>query len=442
VPRLLVVAYHFPPVGGAGVQRTVKFVRYLPEFGYEPVVVTGPVGSVGEKYLTDEVLGGELPADLEVHRVSGPEATPSHGWTARRERWLRRPSPWARWWIDGAVRAAAGAGSVDAVFATMSPFESADVGARLGRQLGVPWVADLRDPWALDEMFVYPSALHRRAELSRMRRLLGTAAAVVMNTPEAARQLQLAFPEFRGKQVAAIPNGFDPRDFDHPPAPRDDGTFRIAHTGELHTELGLISRRTARARRLLGGALSDVDILPRSHVYLVRALEQIAAERPELGSRIELHLAGLITEADRQAYGSANVKELGYLSHPESVALLQSSDLLFLPMHDLPEGTRARIVPGKTYEYLATGRPVLAAVPDGDARELLVQAGTGLPCRPKDVECMARTVTEQVERVARGEPAPVADPEVLAKYERRHLTERLAAALDSMLDLDRREAHA
>jgi hypothetical protein len=103
-------------------------------------------------------------------------------------------------------------------------------------------------------------------------------------------------------------------------------------------------------------------------------------------------------------------------------------------MHDLPAGARARIVPGKTYEYLATGNPILAAVPDGDARDLLEQAGTAFLCRPRDVGCMARVIASEVDRVRRSVPGPAPRPEVIRLYERRHLTERLANVFDLVLD--------
>ena len=103
-------------------------------------------------------------------------------------------------------------------------------------------------------------------------------------------------------------------------------------------------------------------------------------------------------------------------------------------MHDLPTGVRARIVPGKTYEYLASGRPILAAVPDGDARDLLTRAGTGLLCRPDDVAGMAKIIASELERVQRGERPPTLRPGVLEPYERRALTARLAQIFDSVVE--------
>lgn len=431
--RVLFLAYHFPPVGGAGVQRTVKFVRYLPASGYQPVVVTGPGGG-DESFGVDETLAAELPADLEVARVDGPEP-PVPGRARRRaERWLRVASRWRRWWVAGALEASLRVAPVDVLVATMSPFESAEAAVAVAHALRVPWVADLRDPWALDEMLVYPTRLHRRLERRRMRRALASAAAIVMNTREAARELVRAFPELATVPVHAIPNGFDSADFIAPVEARSDRAFRIVHTGELHTRLGRAHRRSRLARRLLGGAVDGVDILARSHVHLVAALERLRARDPALVAPVELHLAGNLSEADRAVAGGGVVCEHGYLAHGGSVALLRTADLLFLPMHGLAPGARARIVPGKTYEYLAAGRPILAAVPRGDARDLLAEAGNASVCDPADVEGIAEALGAMLERFRAGEAvAPTPSPHVVAAYDRRLLTLRLAAVLDAVM---------
>ncbi len=436
--RALVIAYHFPPIGYSGTQRTVKFVRYLPDFGVEPTVLTGPASAGANGIPFDETLAGELPGDLRVVRALGPEPPPRGGWRGRAERWLSLERPWSRWWVEAAV-AAGGAAAVDCdvLFATMSPFESAEVAHRLSRQTGKPWVADLRDPWALDEMFVYLSAYQRRRACRAMGRSLQSAAAIVMNTPEAAKQLERAFPGLSDRPIVAIPNGYDAADFAAAADPPQAGRFLIAHTGHMHSDEGR-ARLRMQVRRLLGGAIGGVDFLPRSHVYLLEAVRRVLARRPDLADRLEVHLAGSLSDADRASIDLDLVRVHGYLPHARSVALIRSADLLFLPMHGLRPGVRARIVPGKTYEYLATGRPILAGVPDGDARELLEAAGTGILCRPDDVDAMVDAILEQVDRSDAGLPAPPLDREVVDRYERHRLTGELAEVLRRVLDDSRR----
>jgi glycosyltransferase involved in cell wall biosynthesis len=427
VKRVLMVAYHFPPIGGAGVQRTVKFARYLPELGYLPDVLTGHGSGVDESLGEDVTLAEELPSQTAIHRISEPEPRRASTNRARLERWLRLESAWRRWWVRGAIDAGATVERPDVIFATMSPFDSAEVGAVLAKAHGVPWVADLRDPWALDEMLVWPTALQRIAETRSMRRHLRRADAIVMNTAESAAELGRRFPELAAR-TAVITNGFDAADFRAPLAKRNDGAFRIVHAGFLHTAAG--RRRTRHLHGALGGANAAVDYLTRSHVFLLEAIRRILARRADLKGILELHLVGQQTEADREE-SATFVHSHGYQAHEDAVSLVRTADLLFLPMHNLPEGQRATIVPGKTYEYLASGRPILAAVPDGDARDLLARAGTAFLTRPDDVEGMAAAILEAVER-REGGAAPAVDRELLAAYERRELTRRLAALFDEL----------
>jgi glycosyltransferase involved in cell wall biosynthesis len=235
----------------------------------------------------------------------------------------------------------------------------------------------------------------------------------------------------RAERIATIPNGYDESDFaGAPPAAREE--FAIVHTGYLHTQLGRSHRRGHGLRQLLGGA-ADVDILTRSHLYLLQAIDVLRTRQPELAARIRVHLVGLASEADRAAAAGSAVEIHGYVSHDEAVAWLRSASLLFLPMQNLPAGVRATIVPGKTYEYLAAGRPILAAVPDGDARDLLAAAGNAYLCRPDDADAMAAAIATEVERWAGASLPSEPAAELVARFERRQLTRELAGVFDRVL---------
>ena len=431
--RLLYLAFYFPPLGGGGVQRTLKFAQYLPEFGVEPLLVTGPLGQ-GTRHAP---LDAELRSASSVFRVPGP--LPDDARADRRRRLLGRVSRFEQAWAQGceatALRAVA-EHPVDAVLATVSPFETCAAAARVAARLGVPWVADLRDPWALDEMVIYPSRWHRAIELRRMREQLASAALIIMNVPEAARALGEAFPELAPRTLS-LTNGFDAADFAGPPPPRVDDRFRIVHTGSLHVELGMANRRRSGLRRWIGGERVAVDILTRSHVYLVQAMAAWKREHPDEVKQTTLVLAGRASDADRAVVAQSGVAEqvelTGYLSHARTLAELRSADLLFLPMHQLPRGERARIVPGKAYEYFGAGKPILAAVPEGDARDYVLQSGIGDVCEPDDVGGMAKILHRRFMQ-ARSGPAPSpAAPEFLARFERRNLTRELAQALEAVV---------
>jgi glycosyltransferase involved in cell wall biosynthesis len=433
--NVLFHSYHFPPIGGSGAQRPLRLASYLPTFGYQPLVVTGGGATADRWAPEDRSLVQDIPQELQVRRVAVPEPVGSSGWRGRGERWLLLRSAWSRWWVENSTDVASrAAGAVDVIYVWMQPYASAEAGVALSRRLGKPWVADLGDPWALDEMMVYPSALHRRRDLSRMGELLGTAAAIVMSTQEAVHRLLASFPHLGDRPVVAIPNGFDPQDFAGDLQTRSDGAFRIVHTGYLHTELGLQQRRSLPLRRVLGGSVRGLDILARSHVHLVEAVNQVIDRDPSLASTVELHLAGVTTEADREVARRCSVAHLhGYVTHSESLGLMRSADLLFLPMQDLPPGVRATIVPGKTYEYLASGRPVLAAVPDGDARDILSESRSTTLVRPTDVPAMAAAIRAGIEQSQRGAETPGLDSAVVARFEYRKLTADLAAVFDAVL---------
>ena len=438
VRRVLFIAYHFPPLGGGGVQRSVKFVRHLPALGYTPVVITGSGLALDRWTPSDETLTKEVGESVEVYRVAGPEPPlRAPGWQGRADRILDRQSPYTRWWVDGATAVGRQASrDTDLIFGELIPYTTSEAAARLSAELGVPWVADLQDPWALDEMSLYPSGVHRHRDEKRMRRVLATASAIIMNTPEATERVRRRFPELAPKLVPSITNGFDKDDLTGPDPMRDMTKFRIVHTGYLHTDAGYELRRSRRRRQALGGMpIPEVDFLPRSHVFLLEAIGRLIADEPGLADVIEVHLAGVTSDLDREiAARSAVCRLSGYLPHDKTVELLRSADLLFLPMHDLPPGTRAGLVPGKAYEYLGTRRPILGAVPDGDARDFLAASGNAILCRPADVTCLAQAIHDEIERWRTGEQRAAPSPTTLERFERRRLSEQLAATFDAVLD--------
>jgi glycosyltransferase involved in cell wall biosynthesis len=428
--RVLLLAYHFPPIGGAGVQRNTKLCRYLPELGYELDVVTGPGLSAHDRWAPlDESMQHEIPDEVRVHRVAGPEPGWREGTGDRARRWLRRPGAWQLWWEKQAVPLAVAVGQgADLGYASLAPYSTARAAIEIAHRLGRPLVFDLEDPWALDEMLVYETGLHRRLEERTMRRALARADGIVMNTPESERRLRQTFPELEQTTVTSILNGYDRADFTRNGAGRSPGVLRVVHTGSLHTDLG---RRRSALRRLRGGSM-EVNVLSRSLVFLRRALDELYRSDPELIGRIELHLAGRLTDGDRKTLdGLTGMCEHGFLPHAATIELMRSADLLFLPMHDVPAGRRVAIVPCKTYEYLASGRPILAAVPDGDARDLCSEAGNATICRPTDVPALAAGIREALRRLEAGTEPPPPNPRLLARVERRALTRELAAFLET-----------
>ena len=209
----LVVGYHYPPFGGVGAQRAIQLTRYLGEFAVRPVVLTGP-GQHGDRWKPDDpTLLTDL-GDVLVVRAPGPVPVSDRDLEIRLDRLMGRRSAFARWWIESIERLEQPPGQkIDVVLGELAPFETAFGVEKLAGRLGVPWVADLQDPWALDEMRLYPTVIQRLADRARMGSTLRTAAAVVMNTPEASKRLLEAFPDLRERRVVSITNAFDAEDF-------------------------------------------------------------------------------------------------------------------------------------------------------------------------------------------------------------------------------------
>ena len=372
--RLLIITYYWPPTGGSGVQRWVKFSKYLPEQGWQPVVYT-PENP--EQLARDESLLSDVPACAEVIKTrilepyavyrrltggkQGEEVNPVN---AQKKNWKQRLSLWIRGncfipdprigWVRPSVRFLKKylrEHPVDAVVTTGPPHSVHLIGRGLKRALGVHWIADFRDPWT--EMFYYKHLGLTAASDRRQHRLeqsvLDEADTVISVTP-------LVQKDFQAKTktpVVLITNGFDEDDFLDNSAP-DLPAFRLVHTGLFAAD---------------GNPLNLWDALARR-----------CGEDPSFRARLEIRLAGkvdrAITDAIRARGLGGNLVELGYLPHDETVREQHAADILLLPLRQEPE--YAKVLPGKIFEYLAARRPVLGiGQEDGAAAAVLRDAGAG-----------------------------------------------------------------
>lgn len=435
--KVLLIAYHFPPTGGAGVQRPLKFARYLPQYGVTPIIITQGISGPRRWAPMDESLAGELDPGLAILRttVERPKTGFESVWCSARRCLGLVADPMVHWQRE-VMRLGDQAWAWDrfeVILATMSPFQSCFPAARIASKYSVPWVADLRDPWALDEFQVYPSRVYRAFERRRMARGLRTASLIIMNTPEAARRVRSAFPQLKSIPVTSLTNGYDAGDFGAPDPEFTSNKFTIVHTGHLHTEAGLHQQRHPLLYSLFGRTEPGVRLLGRSHYYLLQALERWQQTDPSIAAKVRLVLVGATTNADRELAARSPVGLMvefaGYTPHKDTVRWMQAADVLFLPMHSLPPGRRATIVPGKTYEYLASGRPILAAVPEGDARDFVTAAGTGFCCAPDDVRAMGDILRARFGDWGKSLQTDKVNQEFIARFERRRLTGELGGLL-------------
>ena len=373
--RLLIITYYWPPTGGSGVQRWVKFSKYLPQFGWQPVIYT-PENP--EQLARDESLLADIPACAEVIKTHitepyavyrrltggkpGEEVNPVN---AQKKSWKKRLSLWIRGncfipdprigWVRPSVRYLKEylrEHPVDAVVTTGPPQSMHLIGRGFKRALGVRWIADFRDPWT--EMFYYKHLGLTAASDRRQHRLeqsvLDEADAVISVTP-------LVQKDFQAKTrtpVVLITNGFDEDDFPELSAPDREIKFRLVHTGLFAAD---------------GNPLNLWDALARR-----------CAADPAFRARLEIRLAGkvdaAVTDAIRARGLGDNLVELGYLPHDETVREQRAADILLLPLRQEPE--YAKVLPGKIFEYLAARRPVLGiGQEDGAAAAVLRDAGAG-----------------------------------------------------------------
>lgn len=450
---LLYLAYFFPPRGGAGVQRSVKFAKYLPEFGWKPLVVAnGGTNVDSASNVQDPTLLKDLPADAVV-RYTTLTAAEKSAYERSQSKWRQRlyaTDPMG-WWCGPAVRLGmelVAEHNPDAILVTMSPFTSARAGLELKKRTGLPLVFDLRDPWALDETRLYPTRWHARRDWRAMRDALCGADLVVMNTPESALAVVEEFgPDLRGK-VIAITNGYDAADFakgDFEKGVRplfqngDSPLFRIVHTGMFHSEWAPLWDDVLAGRGLMNKLKyprRPINLWTRTPRYLLDAIARATQTGRIPADKIELILAGEISDADRRMVQQSpiahRVSMPGYMKHRESTALLESADLLFLPLHTPIDGGPALIVPGKCYEYLGSGRPILAMGPRGDMRTFVESTHSGIAIDGDDVDG-ATSVLVHFYHQSQSGVAPAQDRAAVERFERRHLTARLAEALQQVI---------
>jgi glycosyltransferase involved in cell wall biosynthesis len=424
VRRLLVLAFFYPPLAGGGVHRVLSFTRHLPAHGWDCSVVCG-----GEEdyWVRDETLLAAVPAATEVIRSRGGSALSAWLRWRRGERagrrsggtfaplrsladWWLVPDPYVGWARRARAMAAArvARGDVHAVLSS-SPPDSAHLAARdvARARAGLPWVADFRDPWVGLHFRRPPSPWHVARQRALESSVTGGADLVLAASRTHARELA-ARSAGRPRRLLELPNGFEP-------APRlavspDAAHFRLAFTGTLS--------------------------LMEETGTLLEAVERVARADPSAPRELRVDLVG---PYDRDWEERARARGLGELvrfagprPHAESRTVQRAADALLLWKPGGP-GYRT-MVPGKLYEYLDSGRPILALLPEGDeAGEWVARAG-GWVGRPGGAEPLAAEIARRLARWRSHGREPDARAPGLESRTRAALAGELARALDALVE--------
>lgn len=397
--RILIISYYWPPTGGSGVQRWVKFAKYLPSFGWQPVVYTP---SNPERLAVDESLMKEVPPEAEIittpirepyavykkfsGKGGGSQVNPLN---AQKKSLKQKLAVWVRGnlfvpdprvgWVGPSVKfltAYLKEHPVDVVVTTGPPQSMHLIGKGLKKATGVRWIADFRDPWTeifyFKHMGLWPLAKRRHRKLEQ--EVLDGCDAVISVTP----LVQKDFQAKTATPVHLITNGYDESDFPPvkpvpvlcaavPSAPEAPGEspvpapdacagapFTLVHTGLFASD---------------GNPLKLWDTL--------RALCESdgnfrKALRIKLIGKVDPEICAAIADRGLQA----NLSNEGYLPHDRTVQEQRAADILLLPLRQEPE--YRKVLPGKIFEYLASRRPVLGiGQEDGAAAALLQETGAG-----------------------------------------------------------------
>ena len=436
--KLLFVATYFPPVPSGGNARQLRFLRYLPEFGWEPTVLTfrarGPVPDPEGVRIIRTLTPGPDGAYALARRVTAalqarghpgaappldaPTAAqpPGGPMTARRtlvdahvhgsrsqgiNLWLFVPDQYVGW-VPPAVLAGVRLARREGFAAIFSSYPRASthlVAAGVAGRTGLPWLADYRDPWPTHQYLRYKTALHERANVALERWALARAAAATAVNEPIADDLRRRFP-LLAPRVSVIANGFDRAEV-VTDVTLDEG-FWFVYTGRLYHR----GDKAARFLDALAELPDDIGV-----VFVGSDDERLRTYAASLGI-------------------AHRVRTLGYVPHATALGYQRAASALLLVTGDAPESLSSKI-----FEYLQSGRPVFAMTPPTSAAaRLLDEIGGGE--RPAAGGPLAADLATFVARVRAG-AVRAADPALLDRYDARSLTARLARTLDDLSDRSR-----
>ncbi|MFY9222398.1 MAG: glycosyltransferase [Blastocatellia bacterium] len=381
---VLVIAHDFPPFGGGGVLRVLKFAKYLPEFGWKPIVLSVdptyyPVG------LLDSSLMSEIPEQVKIYRtktaISAYKVKETNKKENKKFSWrnileslipeeFRVIQDHGFFWLPYALAKAQSIiqkENIQLIFTTSPPHNVHILGSILKKRYGLPWVADFRDGWTRNEMYTAKSGLRQQIDKVFERFIVNIADQIICVTPELAEDFYKDYPKLK-KKTSIIYNGFDPADFEKlNKIEKDKNTFTLSHIGSLAAKPN------------------------RSPEIILQAVSSISSENNEFKQKLRLEFVGpvlnLPLEEIIKSYNLESICSIvGVVPHLKALEYMQKANaLLLLSNHKQKFGDNA-ILAGKFGEYLFTGNAILAVVSEGIAKDIIEKHELGYVVSPNDLE--------------------------------------------------------
>lgn len=406
VKRVLMIAYHYPPIrGSSGIQRTLKFTKYLPDSGWEPILLS--VNTRAYCATCDDQIG-EIPPNLVVHRSFALDTSRHLAWKGRYPGLLALPDRWVSWWLSAIP---AGLRLIrryrpDVIWSSYPIATAHLIGLTLHRLTGIPWVADQRDP--MTDTDYPPDPRMRLAFRWLENKIMAHCASLVCTTPGAIKLYQRRFPDVDSTRFCLIENGFDEENFTEAQEVqlKKDSRFILLHSGVIYPS----ERDPSALFAALADLLAKGDIHAGNFLLLLRA----TGHDDHLRELIRRHAIEAITElAPALPYKAALCEMLA----ADGLLLLQASNC-------------NEQIPAKLYEYLRAARPVLALTdPAGDTAATLRAAGINTIAQLSSQAEIGEALIAFI-RMARLGTAPLASAGIVASQSRAARTVQLATLLN------------
>ncbi len=420
--KVLVISYAFPPAGGAGVQRPAKFVKYMRNYGYEPLVLTAENPSVP---LRDDSLSQDVADTATLLTARTLEPSYRIKTSVRRKgrqglsfeaaiRSILVPDPQVLW-LPGLLKKVLSLrkNAPDLIFVTAPPFSSLVAGVLTKLILKRPLIVDFRDEWVgwLDGSSWSELGTNSRvrAGIDRFleRVVVNFSDAVISASPGYAEAFRKKYPQAPGDKFTVITNGYDPEDFTRDKEEGDCKEVLPAH------KLNIVYMGT---------------VFPLTSLkYFLDGLSGTEAKKG-----IALTVVGRITPEEERlvaAYPDLNIRKIGYLPHASALRLARNADALLLTLSPI-KGSE-RIIPAKIFEYLALQKHILAVLPDGSAADILNGFSGCVTIDPGDTTRVSRACQGLFERWQSHTMEPVVND--VSTHSREKKTGDLCAVFNDVL---------